>query len=158
MTMPAEPTDITEQQRAEYLLDAQNKALALFDEIQRDLVRPGITEAELTKEIHELAAKRYDVKTHWHKRVARSGPHTLQPYQENPPDRMIEPDDILFVDLGPVFEAWEADFGRTFVLDGADQEKRKLRDALEPTWEKVKARYKENPDMTGNELYDIAKE
>ncbi|KAG5956298.1 hypothetical protein E4U58_006675, partial [Claviceps cyperi] len=42
-----------------------------------------------------------------------------------PPDRMIEEDDILIVDLGPVFEAWEADFGRTFVL-GSDAGRLKL--------------------------------
>lgn len=156
--MPAEPTDITEQQRAEYLLDAQNKAEALFDEIQRDLLRPGVTEAGLSKEIFDLAAKRHNVRMHWHKRVVRSGPNTLQPYEENPPDREIQPDDILFVDLGPVFEAWEADFGRTYVMDQADEAKRKLSNMVEPTWQAVKARYKQNPDMTGNDLFAIAKE
>lgn len=156
--MPPEPTTLTEQERADYLLDAQNKAVSLFEEIQRDLIRPGVTEAELSKEIHELAAKRFEVRSHWHKRVVRSGPHTLFPYQENPPDRTIQPDDILFVDLGPVFEAWEADFGRTYVLDGADEHKRRLRDALEPTWETCKARYRANPDLTGSELFTLVKE
>ncbi|KAF3762262.1 Creatinase/aminopeptidase [Cryphonectria parasitica EP155] len=156
--MPAEPSDLTEQQRAAYLLDAQDKALALFDEIQRTLLRPGATEAGLSKEIFSLAAERYGVKTHWHKRVVRSGPHTLHPYDENPPDRTLEAGDILFVDLGPVFEAWEADFGRTYCLEGADEFKCKLRDTLEPAWEKTKARYLADPDMTGNQLFDIAKE
>lgn len=155
--MPAEPPTLTEQQRADLLLDAQNKAVALFEEIQRDLLRPGITEAELSKEIHELAARRYDVKTHWHKRVVRSGPHTLFPYQESPPDRTIAPDDILFVDLGPVFEAWEADFGRTFVLPEADEAKRRLRDALAPTWEVCREAYRAHPDMTGGELFALVK-
>ena len=77
------------------------------------MIRAGVSEKELSKEIHELGARRHGIKTHWHKRVVRSGPNTLQPYNENPPDRVIEADDILFVDLGPVFEAWEADFGRT---------------------------------------------
>lgn len=144
-----------EAERAAYLLDAQTKALRLFEEIERDLVRPGISEKTLSDEIHELGAKRYGVRTHWHKRVVRSGPNTLLPYAENPPDRMIQPDDILFVDLGPVFEAWEADFGRTFVL-GDDPVKKKLRDSLEPVWKAVKARYHQSSDITGEELYDIA--
>lgn len=156
--MPAEPPSLTEQQRADALLDAQNKAVALFDEIQRDLIRPGVTEAELSKEIHALAAERHGVQTHWHKRVVRSGPHTLFPYQESPPDRAIAPDDILFVDLGPVFEAWEADFGRTFVLAGADDAKRRLRDALAPTWHACQAAYRANPDMTGGQLYALVKD
>lgn len=88
---------------------------------------------------------------------------------ENPPDRKIEADDILIIDLGPgklprsnkslltlVFEKWEADFGRTYVL-GDDPEKKALTDALEPIWIKVKARFDERPTMTGEELYAIAK-
>ena len=144
-----------EKDRAAYLMDAQVKAEALFEEIGRDLVRPGITEKALSDEIHSLGERRHNIKTHWHKRVVRSGPNTLQPYNENPPDRMIEADDILFVDLGPVFEEWEADFGRTFVL-GDDPTKKKLRDTLEPVWQDVKARFWENPDMTGEQLYDLA--
>lgn len=144
-----------EADRAASLLDAQNKAAQLFAEIERDLIRPGISEKDLTKEIHELGTKRYGVRTHWHKRVARSGPNTLMPYDENPPDRIIQPDDIVFIDLGPVFEAWEADLGRTYVL-GDDPIKKRLRDATESVWHQVKLCYDENPDMTGAELYDIA--
>lgn len=144
-----------EIERASQLLSAQEKAVALFEEIERDLVRPGITEKSLNAEIYQLGLDRYGIKTHWHKRVIRSGPNTLSPFSENPPDRVIQPDDILVVDLGPVFEAWEADFGRTFVL-GDDPNKKKLRDALEPIWNTVKARYRENPGMSGEELYDIS--
>ena len=36
----------------------------------------------------------------WHKRIVRAGPNTLQPYQENPPDRVIGADDIAFCDCG----------------------------------------------------------
>jgi len=153
--MATDMTNTEEQERAAYLLDAQTKAVQLFEEIERDLIRPGVSEKTLSNEIHELGAKRHGIKTHWHKRVIRSGPNTLMPYAENPPDRIIQPDDILFVDLGPVFEAWEADFGRTFVL-GDDPIKKQLRDSLEPVWNAVKLRFRDNPDMTGEELYDIA--
>ncbi|MCJ1324684.1 hypothetical protein MMC10_001346 [Thelotrema lepadinum] len=154
-TVPTKISTTEEHERAAYLQDAQDKAVLLFNEIERDYIRHGISEAALSKEIHELGTQRHGIRTHWHKRVIRSGPNTLQPYDENPPDRIIQPDDILFVDLGPVFEAWEADFGRTFVL-GDDPVKKKLRDSLEPTWNAVKARFMENPDMTGEELYDLA--
>jgi Xaa-Pro aminopeptidase len=153
--MSSENMATEESQRASYLRDAQDKAIRLFDEIERDLIRPGISEQALSEEIHALAAERYGVTTHWHKRVIRSGPHTLMPYVENPPDRVIAPDDILFVDLGPVFEAWEADFGRTFVL-GDDPIKHKLRNALEPVFLAAKARFKSSPDITGEAFYDVA--
>ncbi|RAL60675.1 hypothetical protein DID88_009993 [Monilinia fructigena] len=144
-----------ETQRAAYLLVAQDKAVSLFEEIERSLIRPGISEKELSKEVFELAAQRFGVEKHWHKRVIRSGPNTLLPYAQNTPDRVIQADDILFVDLGPVFEAWEADFGRTFVL-GDDPAKIRLRDSLEPTWRKVRGQFLQNPGMSGEELYRLA--
>ncbi|KAF2479822.1 peptidase M24 [Neohortaea acidophila] len=143
-----------EKERATYLLEAQDKAASMFEEIERTLIRPGVLESTINQEILDLGAKRHDVRTHWHKRVIRSGPNTLKPYAEDPPDRMIEEDDIMFVDLGPVFEKWEADFGRTFVL-GNDPVKLKLRDSLEPVWNTTKAQFDQRPDMTGEELYAI---
>ncbi|KAJ4290538.1 hypothetical protein N0V90_010755 [Kalmusia sp. IMI 367209] len=153
--MATTTVETTEAERATFLQEAQDKADSLFAEIARDLIRPGITEKQLSDEIHALGQKRHNVRTHWHKRVVRSGPNTLKPYAENPPDRTIEADDILFVDLGPVFEAWEADFGRTYVL-GNDEAKLKIRDDLEVAWKAVKELFDANEDITGEKLYDIA--
>ncbi len=144
-----------EAARAAALLDAQHKAHRLFDEIERSLIRPGITESQLSEQIHALAADLYGVTTHWHKRVVRAGANTLKSFSDDPPDLTIQEDDILFVDLGPVFEAWEADFGRTYVL-GSDPRKLRLRDDLEPAFRKVKALFKANPGVTGGALYAIA--
>ncbi len=144
-----------EGDRTVALLEAQRQAHLLFDEIERSLVRPGITESVLSRDIHALAAERFGVATHWHKRVIRTGPNTLRPYYDEPPDLVIGADDILFVDLGPVFEAWEADFGRTYVL-GSDPVKRRLREALEPAFRDVKRHFEAAPDITGAELYAAA--
>lgn len=148
-------TETDETLRAAALRDAETKAIDLFEEIGRDIIRSGVSEKQLSDEIHQLGEKRHNVRTHWHKRVIRSGPNALTPFAEDPPDRIVQADDILVVDLGPVFEDWEADFGRTYVL-GDDPNKKKIRDALEPLWNVVKGRYRERPDMTGGELYDIA--
>jgi Xaa-Pro aminopeptidase len=143
-----------EAARAGALLDAQNKASELFVVLEREIVRPGVSESTMSKEVYDLAARLYGVTTHWHKRVIRSGVNTLLPYAENPPDRIVEADDILFVDLGPVFEAWEADFGRTYVL-GNDPVKIQLREALEPIFSMAKAQFLASPEMTGAELYEL---
>ena len=104
----------TEEQRSLELLESQTHAEALFREVEaRGLIRPGITESGLNAEIYALAQELYGIKTYWHKRIVRAGKNTLLPYAENPPDHTIGEDDILFLDLGPVFEQWEADFGRT---------------------------------------------
>ncbi|CAK7205001.1 hypothetical protein SEUCBS139899_007765 [Sporothrix eucalyptigena] len=147
--------DITEAQRAANLLEAQNKAAALFVDFEKNLLRAGVSEKTLTDEIYQLGKDKYNVRTHWHRRLVRSGPHTLAMFNDNTPDRIIEPDDILYVDLGPVFEAYEADFGRTFVL-GNDPVKIALRDTLEPLWYAIKKEFDSRPDITGEELYDIA--
>ncbi|EHA25616.1 hypothetical protein ASPNIDRAFT_43966 [Aspergillus niger ATCC 1015] len=146
---------IEEQERANSLRDAQQKAIALFEEIEQTLICPGKSEKVLNDEIHRLGALRHGVRTHWHKRVIRSGPNTLCSFNDNPPDRIIQPDDIIVVDLGPVFEEWEADFGRTYVL-GDDPAKLNLRDALEPIWRTVRDQFMRQPQMTGEELYRIA--
>jgi Xaa-Pro aminopeptidase len=144
-----------EAARAAALLDAQAKAQGLFAEIERSLIRPGVTESRLSEEIHALAARMYGVTTHWHKRVVRAGANTLSSFNDYPPDLAIREDDILFVDLGPVFEAWEADFGRTYVL-GSDPRKLRLRDDLEPIFRRVKAHFTATPDITGAALYRAA--
>jgi hypothetical protein len=108
------------------LLEAQSKAERLFHEVEaRGMIRPGISESVLNADIYALAKEMFGISTYWHKRIVRAGKNTLLPYAENPPDLTLGTDDILFLDLGPVFEEWEADFGRTFVI-GSDPMKIKM--------------------------------
>lgn len=139
--------------RAERLLAAQDMAEALFAEVQaRGILAPGVRETEASNAIRDLAAELFDVDRFWHKRIVRAGVNTLQPYRENPPDRVIAADDITFCDFGPIFQAWEADFGRTFVL-GDDPVKHRMRDDLLPIWRAGRAYFDAHPDITGEQLY-----
>ncbi|GEL20366.1 M24 family metallopeptidase [Pseudonocardia asaccharolytica] len=144
---------VDEQARARALVEAQDKAIALFDEItRRGLVRPGVRESVLSAEVRDLGAELFGTRRHWHKRIVRSGPNTLQPYRENPPDREIGADDIAFLDLGPVFAEWEADLGRTFVL-GDDPVKRRLCDDLPRIFDAGRSYFDTHPQVTGQELF-----
>jgi Xaa-Pro dipeptidase len=135
----------------------KNKAVRLFHEIEaRSLIRSGITEGALNTDIYALAKEMYGITTYWHKRIVRAGRNTLLPYAENPPDLMIEADDILFLDLGPVFEEWEADFGRTFVL-GNDPLKRKLQKDVGQAFADGKQYFNEHPDITSSEYFNYIK-
>jgi Xaa-Pro aminopeptidase len=142
-----------EAARVAGLLDAQARAAELFEAIDAEqIVQAGVTESQASNAIRDLAAERYGVSRHWHKRVVRSGPNTLEPYAKNPPDRTIDSDDIVFLDLGPIFAEWEADFGRTFVL-GDDPVKRRLRDDLPILFDAGRAYFDNHPDVTGEQLF-----
>jgi Xaa-Pro dipeptidase len=148
------PAKTDENLRTEMLLGAQNRAEQLFDEIERSgMIRAGVGERQLSDEIRDLAAEMFGVERHWHKRIVRAGENTLQPYKKNPPDRTIADDDIVFCDFGPIFDRWEADFGRTFVL-GDDERKHALRDDLPRVWAKGREYFDSHPDITGAELFD----
>jgi Xaa-Pro aminopeptidase len=144
---------LDEARRAASLLHAQAQAEELFELIVASgLIRPGVTESQLSDEIRDLAAQRFGVSKHWHKRVVRTGRNTLAPYAENPPDLVVSSDDICFLDFGPVFDDWEADFGRTYVL-GDDPLRLALRDALAPSFATGVAWFQAHPEATGEQLY-----
>lgn len=147
-------TSLDEDTRAEELVRAEERAEELFAEItRRGLVAPGAWESEVSRAVRDLGADLFGTSRYWHKRVVRSGENTLQPYAENPPDRRIGDDDIVFVDLGPVFAEWEADVGRTFVL-GDDPHKHRLAADLDVVWAAGRAFYESSPDVTAAELYE----
>lgn len=142
-----------EPTRSARLVDAQTKAARLFTEIEeRGLVAPGEGERAVSDRIRDLANELFGTTRHWHKRIVRSGPNTLMPYRENPPDRVIGTDDIVFADFGPIFEEYEADFGRTFVL-GGDPVKHRLRDDLPNVFTAGRRFFESDPEITGARLY-----
>jgi Xaa-Pro dipeptidase len=146
----------TEEELAAGLLGAQRKANALFEAAElKCLIRPGRTEIEINEDVYALAEQMYGIKRYWHKRIVRAGRNTLAPYDENPPDLKVGEDDILFLDLGPVFEEWETDFGRTFVL-GDDPVKHKLRRDIQEAFAKGKAHFHATPGITCAGLYAYA--
>jgi Xaa-Pro dipeptidase len=144
--------ELDEMSRA--LLDAQRKAEDLFAAvIDLSVIAPGKLESEVSADIYALAQSQFGVRRHWHKRIARAGPNTMLTYYDDPEDRRIQNDDIVYLDFGPVFEAWEADFGRTYAL-GADPAKHKLVADIESAFHRGKAYFQEHPDLTCGDLYD----
>lgn len=137
---------------------AEKKAALLFLAIQdRKFLKAGISEEELNKLIFDLAEEMFGITKYWHKRIVRAGKNTLMPYRENPPNLLLESDDIVFFDFGPVFEEWEADFGRTYVI-GDCKRKIKLKNDIESAWWDGKRFYDLNKnDLTGADLYFFTK-
>lgn len=156
--MGVEAAAEAEDDRAQRLLRAQANARQLFDEVERqNIIAPGVSERQASDAIGDLASELFGVRRHWHKRIVRAGLNTLVPYDKNPRDRLIGDDDIVFCDFGPVFDGWEADFGRTFVV-GKDPAKLRLSDDLADVWASGKQHFEAIPDITGEQLYSYVTE
>src|SRR6185295_2361523 len=131
------------------LVLAEQKAKELFDTVEeRGLIAPGKSEKELSDEIVQIAKKEFSITNHWHKKIVRTGINTLQPFIADPPDLIIREDDILFFDFHPIFEDWEADLGRTYVL-GNDPLKLKMKKDIEAAWYEANAWYFRQKNLTG---------
>jgi Xaa-Pro aminopeptidase len=138
------------------LLLAQQQAKALFTAVEdRGLIVPGKSEQELTEEIVRLARHTFGITEYWHKKIVRTGANTLYPYNGNPPDLVIQKDDILFLDFGPVVGSFEADLGRTYVI-GQDPVKLKLKQDMATAWQEAKAWYTKQTSLTGSAFFHYA--
>lgn len=135
------------------LMEAEAKAAQLFQEIEsRQIIAAGKTEKEINTEVYQLAFELFGIEKYWHKRIVRAGANTLRPYDDNPPDLVVQQDDILFLDFGPVFEDWEADLGRTYVI-GKDPYKHQLKADVESAWHEIKAWFGQQSKLTAAEFY-----
>lgn len=145
-----------EAARLAALHNAERQAFRLFDVIEEQgLIAPGRTERMVEQDIYALAERDFGVTKHWHQRICRAGANTLTIAADNPPVRVIEPDDTVYIDLGPVFEEWEADVGRTYVM-GDDPGKHRLCADLPRVFDALQRHYMANEDITGAEFYAAA--
>ncbi len=135
---------------------AEQKAKELFYTVeQRGLIVSGKSEKELCDEILKIAKEDFGTEDHWGKKIVRTGINTLQPYASDPPDLVIQDGDILFFDFHPVFEGWETDLGRTYVL-GKDPLKQKIKKDIEAAWYEGNAWYFKQNKLTGAEFFNYA--
>jgi Xaa-Pro aminopeptidase len=146
----------TAPSRLHQLIAAEERALEMLVAIERaGYVAPGRRESEVDADIAALAEREFGVTRHWHKRLVRAGPNTLCIFADMPPERVIGETDTVYLDLGPVFDEWEAVIGQTYAL-GADPARHALVAALPLVFEEVRTHANANPDMTGAELYAFA--
>ena len=136
------------------LIAAQQKAKEWFDAIeQRGLIIAGKSELELCNEMVKIAKEDFGIENHWSKKIVRTGINTLQPFMANPPDLVIKEDDILFFDFHPIFDSWEADLGRTYVL-GNDPLKLKIKKDVEAAWHEANSWYFKQNSLTGAQFFN----
>ncbi len=141
-------------QTTQQLMLAEQKAKDLFDIVEeRGFITPGKTESQLIEEIAQIARVEYGIEKYWHKKIVRAGINTLQPFSGNPPDRVIQNDDIVVLDFGPIFNGFEADLGRTYVL-GNDPLKLLMAKDVKAAWHEAEEWYKQQTSLTGAEFFN----
>lgn len=141
-------------QTTQQLMLAEQKAKDLFDIVEeRGFITPGKTESQLIEEIARIARVEFGIEKYWHKKIVRAGINTLQPFSGNPPDRVIQNDDIVVLDFGPIFNGFEADLGRTYVL-GNDPLKLLIAKDVKAAWHEAEEWYKQQTSLTGAEFFN----
>jgi hypothetical protein len=137
------------------VLHAQKIASQLFEMVEKNnLIIAGKSEEQLRDEVTTLAKEKFGVDQHWHKKIVRSGVNTMSIYPDNPPNRILQNDDILFIDFGIVVDGWESDYAKTYVI-GNDPGKIKLKNDVEKAWYETQAWYKEQTMLKSSTLFQF---
>ncbi|MGH8449505.1 M24 family metallopeptidase [Pseudomonas sp.] len=90
----------------------------------------------------------------WHPTYIRFGDDTVRPSREGiDPWRTLRPSDIVVVDLGPVWDGYEGDYGDTFIFGEAPLHL-ECRRVLHEVFDETREAWLRG--MTGCELYDFA--
>ena len=134
-------------------LAARATCIEAVDEIARK-IESGMNEKEaqiLCKQIF----KEKGVSKFWHPTKIRIADDTVKNFSETgDPSIKLGPNEIFYIDVGPIIEKHEADFGRTYVL-GVQSEYQKLAASSEKVFHQT-AEYWRRTKATGRELYEFA--
>lgn len=136
------------------ILDARRRSMQAVAEIAA-LMRPGMTtrEAIATADEH---LRQMGASNNWHPTYVRFGPDTQSPpVQRTDYDRKLQAHDIFVLDIGPVWDGHEGDYGDTFVL-GADADRLRCAEAAREVFRRARLAWLEG--LTGAALYDRASE
>lgn len=137
----------------EKLIKARNLAKQIAYET-RDQIKPGMTEAD-AYEIYKGLCDKYGINKQWHPPKFRFGPNTLLNFKDKSQDYTLQENDIFFIDIGPIINDHEADFGETFFV-GSNLEHKRICDLQQVIFNEVRD-YWQTTYKSGMELYEYAK-
>lgn len=129
-------------------------------EIARDIthelasqIRPLMAE-EQAHEMYKKLCLKYGIEKNWHPPKIRFGPNTLKSFKENSDPYTLMEEDIFYIDIGPVIDGHEADYGETFTL-GQNYEHRHIADCAQKIFNLVRDEWSKTK-MNGPLLYEWA--
>ncbi|WP_237547010.1 M24 family metallopeptidase [Streptomyces sp. SID161] len=149
----AVPDRMDECLRVLGLVEAQRMARSVFaGATARGLITPGSGEREAGHRIGDLARRMFGTAVSRSAGIVRSGPHTILPRGQEPPDRVIREDDMVVTGLGPLLTGYASDFARTLAL-GDDPGGHRLVEDLATVFAAVRTAFHADSAITGGQLY-----
>ena len=136
------------------LYKAQEMAKEMTYKISSE-IKAGMTEDE-GQAIYKRICIENGIEKSWHPPKIRFGPNTQKSFYETSDPYILKEEDIFFIDIGPVLDGHEADYGETFWL-GQNYEIRKIAESSKILFGQVRQYWYEK-NCNGPELYDYAKE
>ncbi|CAM2162345.1 Aminopeptidase P family protein [Paraburkholderia sacchari] len=137
----------------EGMLEARKRTWLAVDDIAA-AIEPGMTEPQATQRARKTL-KKHGLLQGWHAICIRFGCNTMLEYgAPSKPDVVLGENDIFTLDIGPLWDGYEADSGDTFVV-GNDPDMLRAKTDVKVLWNRVQDAWRAR-ELTGVELYDFA--
>lgn len=134
------------------ILLARRRSMDAVHEIAA-LMTPGITTGDAIA-LADQHLRRMGASHNWHPTYVRFGADSQSPaVQPTDRRRTLGEDDIFVVDIGPVWDGYEGDYGDTFVT-GVDADQRRCAQAARDVFQRARLAWLDG--LTGQALYDLA--
>ncbi len=147
--------DVRESFSLEKFLEARRLTKEAVKVVSQN-VFVGMTETDGHKIIDETLEK-MGAQKKWHPNKFRIGHNTTKSFRDlSDVNICLAQNDIYFIDIGPVWDNHEGDYGETFVV-GENETLNRLREDTKIVFEKTAAAWKEEK-LSGRKLYDYARE
>ena len=117
------------------------------------LIRPGMVEDE-AHEFYKSLCLKYGIEKNWHPPKLRFGPNTLKTFREPSDPYTLQGEDIFYIDIGPVVDGHEADYGETFTI-GSNYDHKHIADSAQKLFAEATIQWKEHRSR-GPALYEWA--
>ena len=118
------------------------------------LIRPGMVEVQ-AHELYKNLCIKFSIEKNWHPPKIRFGPNTLKTFKEESDPYTLQEEDIFYIDIGPVVDGHEADYGEPFTI-GSNYDHKHLADTSQKVFYEVCEQWKTTKSR-GPELYEWAK-
>jgi Xaa-Pro aminopeptidase len=110
------PQGVGSNYNRDQFISSQKKGWLILEELKNN-IQIGMTEAEARK-IYAEVLKKNHIEKNWHPPKIRFGPNSVKSFrQESDETYRIKDQDIFFLDIGPIINGYEADIGKTFILN-----------------------------------------